>query len=75
MKKAWGTPKLVILVRSSSPEAVLQFCKTSSGTGASDHFTGCFVEGAPTPFCGVRGDMLGIGNAIVCNACDAQFTS
>ena len=75
MTKTWEKPKLVILVRSAPGERVLNACKTASGTGASSHNSGCYVEGAPIPVCGVRGDLLGIGNAIVCNVCSDLATS
>ena len=75
MKKPWNTPKLVVLVRSATGERVLAACKTAEGTGASTEDQGCFVLGAPVAACGARGELLGIGNAMICNNCSLMETS
>lgn len=74
MNKAWTRPKLIVLVRSESQEAILSACKAEAGIGASDHFAGCYVEGPPA-MCGGASQVNGIGNAIVCNSCHAVVSS
>ena len=75
MKKTWDTPKLVVLVRSATGERVLSACKTADGTGAITEDDGCFVLGSPVAACGARGELLGIGNAMICNSCSLMETS
>ena len=75
MKKAWDTPRLVILVRSSVPESVLTVCKESGLTGANDYNNGCFYGVDMVATCGARAEMLGIGNALTCAFCSALVQS
>ena len=75
MKKVWDTPRLVILVRSSVPEAVLTVCKTGGGSGANEYNAGCWIGVDSIATCGARGEMLGIGNALTCAECSTQVQS
>ena len=75
MKKPWDTPKLVVLVRSATGERVLAACKAAEGTGANSEDDGCFVLRSGVAACGARGEMLGIGNAMICNICSLVETS
>ncbi len=44
MKKQWRKPELVVLVRTNPEEAILGYCKTSSDTGPSDLYSGCYED-------------------------------
>lgn len=75
MKKAWQKPKLIVLVRSKTPESVLQLCKTGGVTGADSYDGGCYTDvTAYGATCGGRGD-LGIGNANSCYDCNTMDLS
>jgi len=44
-KKKWGKPALVILIRGTPGEHILQACKTSSHSGPQVRNDGCFKSG------------------------------
>lgn len=43
-KKPWSQPRLVVLVRGTSEESVLQTCKGGAGASRNTADTGCAVN-------------------------------
>ena len=50
-RKTWTEPKLTALVRRKPEEGILDGCKTGTGNGPSDEYTGCFAPGGACPSC------------------------
>jgi len=47
MKKTWGAPKLIVLIRAQPEEAVLGYCKAGylePLTGPNEYFNACYYE-------------------------------
>ena len=43
LKKKWGKPRLIVLIRGHEPEMVLSACKANIATsGPPGFFTGCY---------------------------------
>lgn len=43
-KEKWGTPKLIVLIRGKSEEAVLSGCKLTSSSGPSNGVYACRAQ-------------------------------
>jgi len=52
-KKAWSTPKLKVFVRTRTEEAVLWFCKNSTGVQTGALYTNytCYFNGSCSSRC------------------------
>lgn len=51
MKKQWGKPSMLVIVRNKPEETVLDYCKTAGGGGAASALNLCRYAGAAPGTC------------------------